>query len=502
MSDITSRREFLRSATTATAAMAGGLTVAANQIAAAAATTGNRPNIIFILIDDMRFDAFGLMGHPFLETPNIDKIARQGVLFENSFVTDSLCSPSRATILTGLYAHRHGVLDNVTPMPANTALFPIELQKAGYDTAFCGKWHMGGGSDAPQPGFSRWVSFKGQGVYVNPTFNIDGESKKQDGYITDLLTDYAIGFIKAPRKTPFFLYLSHKAVHAEFSPAERYKGCYADKKYPYPASMANTEENYKGKPEWVRRQRNSWHGVDGMYNKTTDFDTFVRDYAETLRAVDDSVGKLVKTLEARGQLNNTLILFTSDNGFQFGEHGLIDKRTMYEASIRVPMIAYGPGVIAGNRRCREMVTNLDIAPTVLEAAGLSVPASIQGRSFLPLLEDRKTEWRDDFLYEYFWERSFPQTPTVLGVRTDRYKLMAYHGVWDKYELYDLAEDPNEMNNLLGAYVQKNDAGTLDDYIRRNAPEPIKKLFVDLKGRLDRLLQETGARPEPVWFDPQ
>jgi N-acetylglucosamine-6-sulfatase len=497
MSHAQTRRDFLKTAATVSAA---GWTVAAQTPAVAAPAPGTRPNIVFILIDDLRFDTLGVLGHPFVQTPHLDALARNGVICENSFVTTSLCSPSRASILTGLYAHRHEVLDNGTPLPADAPLFSIELQKAGYDTAFIGKWHMGGGSDAPQPGFNRWVSFKGQGVYLNPTFNVDGKTEKQEGYITDLLTDRAVDFIKAPREKPFLLYLSHKAVHAEFKAAERHQGCYADQKYPYPASMANTEENYRGKPDWVRRQRNSWHGVDGMYNKSTDFDTFARDYCETVRAVDDSVGRVAETLKAQGVLDNTLILFTSDNGFQFGEHGLIDKRTMYEASIRIPMIAHGPALFPGGRRLKEMVLNVDIAPTLLDAAGVTVPESMQGRSMMPKLRGEDSPWREEFLYEYFWERSFPQTPTVLGVRTDRYKLMQYHGIWDRYELYDLENDPDEMNNLLAPYLLENEGGTLDELIRRQADEPVKRLFIDMKRRLDRLLRETGARPEPTWTE--
>ena len=497
MAHTSTRRDFLCGATAAMAGL-GMASAAAQREAAAAPSADGKRNIIFILTDDQRFDAMSLMGHPFLETPHLDALARNGILCENAFVTTSLCSPSRASILSGQYAHTHGVLDNGTLFPAGAPAFPVELQRNGYDTAFVGKWHMGGASDAPRPGFNRWVSFKGQGTYKNPAFNIDGERIKREGYVTDLITDYAEEFLKTPREKPFFLYMSHKAVHADFFPCERYKGCYDDKTYPHPASMANTEENYRGKPEWVRRQRQSWHGVDGMYNTRVDFDTFTRDYAETMRAVDDSIGRLVAALHEQGLLDSTLIIYMSDNGFLFGEHGLIDKRTMYEPSIRVPLIVHCPELFQGGQRRKEMFLNIDIGPTILGAAALRIPDSMQGKSFLPLLKNETQEWRDAFLYEYFWERSFPQTPTVLGVRTDRYKLMRYHGVWDRYELYDLEEDPDEMNNLLGPFLQQNEAGTLDGYIRRNAPKPIKELFGALSQRLAALLKETGALSEPTW----
>lgn len=455
-------------------------------------------NIVFILIDDQRYDSFGFMGHPFLETPHLDSLAQGGMQFENAFVTTSLCSPSRASILSGQYAHKHGVLDNGTRLPADTPTFPQELQKAGYETAFVGKWHMGGSSDEPRPGFDRWVSFRGQGVYNDPTFNIDGEKVKREGHMSDLITEYAVDFLNQKKDSPFFLYVSHKAVHAMFKPAERHKGCYADKENVFPDSMANTEENYKGKPAWVRAQRESWHGVDGMYNGAIDFNQFLHGYAETIRSVDDSVGRIVETLREKELLEETLLIYTSDNGFLFGEHGHIDKRSMYEESIRVPLLVHCPDLIEAGKRRPEMIVNIDYAPTILEAAGAPIPETVQGMSFYGLLDGSEAEWRDAFLYEYFWERSFAQTPTVLGVRTDTHKLMRYHGIWDRYELYDMKNDPREMNNLLGDFIVKHEAGTLDNLIRRNADEELKTLFTDMKGKLDRSLEEMDCEAEPNW----
>lgn len=496
MADGLNRRTFLQTA-------AAGIAVAATQAGAqkAQAASGAKRNIVFILIDDQRFDAMAFAGHPFLETPHLDALAANGLIFERAFVTTSLCSPSRASTLTGQYAHRHRVLDNSTRMPEATPTFPQELQKAGYDTAFIGKWHMGGESDEPRPGFDRWVSFRGQGLYVDPTLNIDGERVQRKGYTTDLLTDYAVEFIESPHENPFMLYLSHKAVHAMFEPAPRHKGCYADKTYPHPASMANTEENYEGKPEWVRDQRDTWHGVGAMYNHEVDFDQFARDYAETMRAVDDGVGRVVETLREKGLLDSTLVIYTSDNGFLFGEHGLIDKRCMYEPSIRVPMIVHCPELIPEPGRRSEMVLNIDHAPTIMDAAGVAIPDSVQGRSFLPVIRGDNVEWRDAFLYEYFWERSFPQTPTVLGVRTDTHKFMKFHGIFDKYEMYDLENDPDEMHNLLGDFVQEGEGGTLDNLIQREAPDDIKAKFNEMNRHLGRLLDEMGAYDEPVWACP-
>lgn len=493
MPDHATRRQFLAQS----AALAGAAALTARGEAPAADPPGLR-NIVFILVDDLRYDALGFMGHPFLETPHIDALAKNGCVFENAFVTTSLCSPSRATILTGLYAHAHGVFDNSTPLNDSIPTFPRELQKAGYRTAFVGKWHMGGESDDPRPGFDHWVSFRGQGVYVDPTFNINEERAKVSGYVTDLITDHSIDFIEENQGRPFLLYVSHKAVHAEFRPADRHKGCYARMTYPRPATMENTEATYRGKPSWVRAQRESWHGVDGMYDKKVDFDQFARDYAETMRAVDDSVGRIMESLRERGLLESTLLVFTSDNGFQFGEHGLIDKRTMYEASIRVPLLAHCPALIPPGSRSDELVTNADLAPTFLELAGIAAPQTMHGRSIVPLLRGEDVELRDAFLYEYFWERSFPQTPTVLGIRTKTHKFMRYHGIWDKYELYDLASDPHETCNLLGDYRVGTEAGTLDQLIRRNAHPELKDVFEPLHKRLLELLRETGCSPEPRW----
>lgn len=406
-------------------------------------------NVIFVLVDDLRFDAMGFMKHPWLETPNIDALARSGVHLRNAFVTTSLCSPSRASILTGRYAHRHRVVDNNNPVPPGTIFFPQYLQEAGYDTAFIGKWHMGGASDAPQPGFDHWVSFRGQGTYLpsRAGLNVDGRAVPQRGYITDELTDYAVDWLNARSSgRPFFLYLSHKAVHADFVPADRHKGRYRDKPFVAPETMADTPKNYEGKPMWVRNQRNSWHGVDFPYHSDLDIAEYYRRYAETLLAVDESVGRIVRLLRDRGLLDSTIVMFMGDNGFAFGEHGLIDKRTAYEESMRVPLLMAGGGLPAGSS-VDEVVANIDIAPTILEAAGLTPPA-MDGRSFLPLARGQRVAWRDTLLYEYYWERNFPQTPAMHAVRGARYKYIRYYGLWDTDELYDLEADPLETRNLI------------------------------------------------------
>jgi N-acetylglucosamine-6-sulfatase len=411
-------------------------------------------NVVFILSDDHRYDFMGFHpdGPAFLETPSLDRIAAEGAHLANAFVTTSLCSPSRASILTGQYAHRHGIVDNSSPIPEGTRFFPEDLQRAGYRTGFFGKWHMGEVDDMPQPGFDRWVSFRGQGVYVDPLLNFDGEQRRVTGYVTDLLTDYALEWLGREDERPFFLYLSHKAVHAEFVPAERHAGRYADMAIPYPASMANTESNYVGKPLWVKEQRYSWHGVDFAYQGQLDFDDFYRSYSEALLAVDESVGRVLDWLEEAGLADNTLVFYMGDNGFLLGEHGLIDKRNAYEESIRVPMLAWAPGLVEPGTTVPGLIRNIDIAPTILDLAGARTGIAMDGRSFLPMLSggtDAAAEGRE-FLYEYYWEHAFPHTPTTFALRGDRYKFIYYHGVWDTEELYDLSTDPKEQHNLVSA----------------------------------------------------
>ncbi len=411
-------------------------------------------NVVFILSDDHRYDAMGFMGHPFLETPHMDSMAKNGVHLKNAFVTTSLCSPSRASILTGLYTHKHRVIDNNRLVPEGTRFFPEWLQKAGYNTAYIGKWHMGGATDAPRPGFDHWVSFRGQGHYLPPspdyTLNVNGKRVKQKGYITDELTDYAVEFLEAqkPDEKPFFMYLSHKAVHANFTPAARHEGRYTDAPFEKPKSEALSDENYAGKPRWLRDQRNSWHGVDFPYHSSLDVERYYKRYCESLLAVDDSVGRVLAQLKKMGIHDETLVIYMGDNGFMFGEHGLIDKRVAYETSIRVPMMMQCPDLFAGGRVVDQVVANIDIGPTVMQACGLKRPGHMDGRSFIPLAQGRRIGWRDYFLYVYYWEKNFPQSPTVFCLRGDRYKYITYYGLWDTDELYDIQADPTESKNLI------------------------------------------------------
>ncbi len=409
-------------------------------------------NVILIVSDDHRYDFMGFMDSAptWLETPGLDRMRAGGMHIRNAFVTTSLCSPSRASILTGQYAHRHGIVDNSTPPPPDTHVFPELLQQAGWRTAFIGKWHMGEHTDNPKPGFDRWVSFQGQGVYVNPTLNVDGDRFQVEGYTTEILTDYALDWLKKRRgdSHPFYLQLSHKATHAEFVPSPKDSGTYAGVEIPYPVTMSNTEANYRDKPHWVEAQRYGWHGVAYPYHGAMDFDEFYRRYAETLLGLDRSIGRLLDYLEESGLAENTLVLYIGDNGFMLGEHGLIDKRNAYEESIRVPMLAWAPGWIPAGSATEATVRNIDIAPTIAQMAGIDIPWTVDGESFLPILRGETPADQDELLYEYYWEYAFPHTPTTFALRGDRYKYITYHGVWDISELYDIRNDPLEQHNLI------------------------------------------------------
>jgi N-acetylglucosamine-6-sulfatase len=455
--------------------------------------------IIFILADDHRYDAMGFMNKiKGLQTPGMDRMAREGAHIKNAFVSTALCSPSRASILTGQYAHTHTVVDNEASLPSNLVFFPSYMKQKGYQTAFLGKWHMGNTDEQPQPGFDYWLSFRGQGVYKNPTFNINGKRIKQPegSYVTDLLTDSAINWMGQRNRTkPFFLYLSHKGVHAEFQPAKRHEGKYADVPVICPPSMyltatdssktygivtpPQTKVNYRDIPKWVRNQRYSWHGVDYMYHGTIVFDDFYRRYLETLQAVDESIERVINWVQLQGLQDNTMVVYMGDNGFSFGEHGLIDKRHAYEESMRVPLLVWAPGMVKPNSIVEQIIMNVDLAPTFLELAGISKPNQMQGYSFADILKNKDVSWsRDKVFYEYYWESAFPQTPTMFAIRTDQYKYIYYNGIWDINELYNLKADPYEMNNLI-------------------RDTSYRKTGTELRAELFNWLQQTGGLQIPL-----
>ena len=444
-------------------------TLAATAVAAQERRAEPPRNIVFILVDDLRFDGMGFL-QPELRTPHIDALAKAGTYFPNAVVTSSLCSPSRATILTGQTARNHRIVDNNDSSEEGLVFFPRYLQQAGYQTAFFGKWHMGMANDAPRPGFDRWVSFKGQGTYfpadeippeqakqgVVQMLNVDGKPVPRKGYITDELTDYATDWLEHGRdkSKPFFLYLSHKAVHGDHldpAPAPRHRGQYADTTFKLPATIADTPEYRNNKPMWVQNRRDSWHGIDFPFHTDQSMAGYLRNYYAALSAVDDSVGRILDYLRRHGLERNTLVVFYSDNGYMIGDHGLTDKRAAYEASVRVPMVVYAPGLAPAGATNDTLVRNLDLAPTFLDIAGAPPPPQFEGISLLPLVSGavKPRDWRTpDFVYEYYWEWTFPMTPTTFAIERNRVKYIQYHGVWDREELYDLSKDPEEKINRI------------------------------------------------------
>lgn len=421
-----------------------------------------QPNVLVILCDDLRWNALGCAGHPHIKTPNIDQLAKEGVFFENAFCTTSLCSPSRASILSGLYAHKHGVTNNFTEYPAGQSSFPKQLQAAGYKTAYLGKWHMGESNDEPRPGFDWFVTHKGQGKYFDTEFNFNGQERRiVPGYYTTVVTDMAEKWLTEQKQQPWMLMIGHKAPHSFYFPEKKYEHEFADVKVRYPESAFDL----RGKPKWIEQRLTTWHGIYGPlfeYRKkfpdtsaegVVDFERMVKGYWQTILSVDDSVGRLVQLLKQRGELDNTLIIFMGDNGLLEGEHGMVDKRTMHDPSIRIPIILrYPKAKIAAGQRIKSQVLTLDIAPTICEFANVEPMKNIHGHSFAKLITEGDPSWRKSWFYHYNYEKQFPYTPNVRGIRTEQWKFIRYphgDGAPDRHmmELYDLSMDPDERKNL-------------------------------------------------------
>ena len=451
------------------------------------ATAQTRPNVLLVVVDDLRFDDFGAAGHPFSRTPSIDRLAREGAMFQNMFAVTPLCSPSRANILTGLYTRHHGILDNTDRSPQSHELktFVRQLHDSGYNTGFIGKWHMGN-DPTPRPGFDYWVGMKGQGEAIDPELFEDGRLTRVTGYVTDLFTERALSFLAGPRTRPFLLMLSHKALHPNFVqradgtivpigeggfiPADRHKHLYADATVP-------RRNNYgvppRGKPALERR-------IDGLAplgKETATPDETIRDRLRMLAAVDESLGRIMEALEKKGVLDQTVIMLMGDNGYFYGEHGLSEERRLaYEESIRVPLlIRYPPKVPSGSKPAAEVLT-IDIAPTILDLAAAKPLAGMDGRSVVPLFSASQTPAarRRSFLIEYTTDIVFPRIAGMGydAVRNERYKFIRYRELKGMNELYDLRHDPFELTNLI------NDKSSID--IRRR-----------MEAELDALLK---ARP--------
>jgi arylsulfatase A-like enzyme len=436
-----------------------------------------KPNILVVLIDDLRFDEFGAGGHPYMKTPNIDRLAREGALFERAFHTTPICSPNRASILTGQYASRHGVIDNVArdAMSHRLPNYHLALRERGYRTAHIGKWHMGN-DGMPRPGYDYWVSYDGHGRLSDPKLCHDGKYVEHKGYITDVMNKLAVDFIdahaKQERKKPFSLFFAHKAVHPDAEQAAdgtlrisaqggyvlppRHENLYKGEHFPMRPNVLPPEEVLKQKPVWAECFRLKQSATSQAILKAlhSGEQEEIRRRAAMMASVDEGVGMILERLEAHGMLDDTFIVFLGDNGFFFGEHGLgPERRFAYEEGIRSPFVVRYPRRAKAGARIRDLVICQDIAPTLLELAGGKPGAQIQGRSFLPLLSGKRAGWRKSFLVEYWAENAMPWLVgmTYKAIRTERHKLIHWvnrGAAGELDELYDLERDPYEVRNVL------------------------------------------------------
>ncbi len=458
------------------------------------------PNIIFVFADDHASQAIGAYGDrlaPLSPTPNIDRLAREGMLFRNAFVTNAICAPSRAVILTGKHSHANGILTNAERFDSSQVTFPKLLQRGGYQTAIVGKWHL----KSDPTGFDYWEVLSDQGVYYNPDFLTVGGTVRDTGYVTDLITDRVLDWLRSGRDPakPFMLMYQHKAPHREWSPGPEFLSQYDDVEIPEPPTLF---DDYAGRTSATRTQEmtlarhmhlgydlklwpntvepddpaNAW--MAGLRARMTDeqrsawddayaagnewfrrspprgddltrwkYQRYLKDYLRTVASVDDNLGRLLDYLDESGLAEHTVVVYASDQGFFLGEHGWYDKRWMYEESLRMPLIVRWPGVTAPGSENSDLVQNLDFAETFLEIAGVPVPTEMQGRSLVPLLRGRHPDgWRDDIYYHYY---EFPGVHAVqrhYGIRTDRYKLIHYYLIGE-WELFDLQRDPDELRSV-------------------------------------------------------
>lgn len=415
----------------------------ATALTAFAADPPTRPNILLVYTDDQRFDAMSVVQKeqgekgrwPWLQTPNMDRLAREGARFRNAFVVNSLCAPSRASMLTGCYGYMNGVVNNHTPFPIDNITYATQLRTAGYTTGFIGKWHMGNQS-GKRPGFDYSASFIGQGKYFDCPFEIDGVSTPTTGWVDDVSTDFALKFLQQNKEKPFALAVAFKSTHGPFTPPPRFAEFYGD-------AQARTVPNlsipaiYLNAPDYKTAQPTA----PGLVKTNLD-------YHRCIHGADENLGRLLNELDRLGLTDNTMVIFSSDNGYYLGEHRLGDKRSAYEESMRVPFLVRYPKVIAPGSFVDADTLNIDIAPTMLDYAGVPIPEKMQGRSWRPLVEGKIKDWRRAFFYCYYYETNF-KTPTMMAVRTGTDKLVKYPGHDEWTEMFDVKADPYELKNLAG-----------------------------------------------------
>lgn len=417
-----------------------------------------RPNMIFFFSDDHAAQSIGAYGSKIGRTPNIDRLARDGALFENCFCVNSICVPSRACVLTGLYSHANGVRTNADPLPKGAVTFPRLLRDAGYTTAIIGKWHL----QTEPEGFDHWSVLPGQGVYFDPAMIEDGTRQKCEGYVSEVITAKALAWLKSrDRGRPFCLLVHHKAPHANWEVGPAQAALFEGEVIPEPESLRDdlagrseavrSHRLFVGRPQWELHFKKRFGDIPADVPEADVrgwvYQRYIRDYLRCAASVDAGVGQILDHLESEGLAERTLVIYSSDQGFFLGEHGLYDKRLMYEESIRMPLIVRWPGVTRPGMRIGAMALNVDLAPTLIDVGGAETPGGLHGRSLAPLLRgDGPRDWRTSFYYR-FYEVAYGIGP-IEGVRTMTHKLIR-HGFADRgAELYDLRTDPREMRNLI------------------------------------------------------
>ena len=480
------------------------------------------PNIIVIMADDHAERAISAYGSTLIRTPNIDRLADEGILFSSSFVTNAICAPSRAALLTGKYSHRNGLRDNRDEFDSSQMTFPKLLQQAGYETALVGKWHL----KTEPTGFDHWRVLIGQGHYYRPVFLENGLEVEHPGYVTDLITDFALDFLdNRDAGKPFLLLYQHSAPHRNWMPSPKHLDLFADRDLPLPPTLRDDYEGrpaaheadmriddmylsfdlklhdrsyeretgtggkigYDPEPAWensyarmTEQEKAAWDAhyepinhafaenpPEGTELTEWKYQRYIKDYLRCVASIDDNLGRLLDRLDEQGLRDNTIVIYTSDQGFYLGEHGWYDKRFMYEESMRTPLIIRYPRGIPAGQVADALVVNLDTAPTLLDYAGVPVPPEMQGRSLRPLtLGETPENWRQGVYYHYYeYPHGWHNVRPHYGVRTDRYKLIHFYGELDVWELYDLERDPHELTNLCGNAEYTDISQTLLEQLR-------------------------------------
>lgn len=456
------RREFLRCVGVGAATVGlGGLSGCVEGLFGGKSET-DRPNILFIMSDDHASHALSCYGSVINRTPNLDRIADEGMRFDNCFCTNSICAPSRAVILTGKYSHVNGHVNNALSFDGSQETFPKILQRAGYQTAMIGKWHL----QSTPTGFDHYSVLDGQGTYYDPVFIEKDGRVTHKGYVTDIITDKCLEWIDGRDKSrPFCVIYQHKAPHSNWQSGPKHKDMYKDVDIPEPRTLnddyatrsagatdcdMSIEKHIDLQYPASDKRMTPPEGLTKEERKKWKYQAYIKDYLRCVASVDDNVGRVLDYLEANGLAENTVVVYTSDQGFFLGDHGMYDKRFMYEESLRMPLLVRYPKMVKAGSESEAMVLNLDFAATALDLAGVEVPGDMQGESMVAILKGKTpVGWRKSMYYHYYEYPGWHMVKRHYGVRTRRYKLIHFYYDIDAWEMYDLEKDPDEVNNVYG-----------------------------------------------------